>query len=422
MVRNIILTCLSWYLIGPVWSVAEPPPANSADSQQPAPTDAEVRSAVERSLPYLETAGVNWMEGRGCMSCHHVPFLLWSFRSAQSHGLTVDSDKLAEWDEWSRKDSLARRKRFKLLKADYEKLDATQIPAEIKTKLQPLVDQAFATEAEFIAKLTSLLTAAELEAHRDQLVKTASLPIYAFERSGGGLDVLGQLLLGRSAPGLQKEYPDAGDHAEFETGVIDMMQQMQLSNGAWTPGQQLTTMRNWPRAAADQATTMWAALALAATAPATAKRSEVVERAVAFQRQQPAQNGNHEWLATRLLFERKFGSPEEVARLRQQLIAGRQPDGGWSWNQGDASDPFTTGLVLYVLAQVGGVDDPKVIGDGRRYLLRTQEADGSWLTPSLKISKTKDPERLKVRDEIYHYWGTAWSVLGLLETFPTPSR
>src|SRR6478609_2114539 len=64
-----------------------------------------VRDAVSRSLPFLEKEGVAWMKDRGCMSCHHVPLLLWSHRSAQAQGFTVDSQKLAEWDEWTRKDS-----------------------------------------------------------------------------------------------------------------------------------------------------------------------------------------------------------------------------------------------------------------------------------------------------------------------------
>ncbi len=42
-------------------------------------------------------------------------------------------------------------------------------------------------------------------------------------------------------------------------------------------------------------------------------------------------------------------------------------------------------------------------------------ADGSWLTAARNFTKTKS-ESLAARDEIYHYWGTAWATLGLLET------
>src|SRR5665213_3956959 len=76
--------------------------------------DSPVRDAVSRSLPFLEKEGVAWMERHGCMSCHHVPFLLWSHRSAQAQGFTIDSQKLAEGDEGTRKDSLANRLLFRL--------------------------------------------------------------------------------------------------------------------------------------------------------------------------------------------------------------------------------------------------------------------------------------------------------------------
>jgi hypothetical protein len=36
--------------------------------------------------------------------------------------------------------------------------------------------------------------------------------------------------------------------------------------------------------------------------------------------------------------------------------------------------------------------------------------------PAKNFTKSIDPERLIVRDRIYHYWGTAWAVIGLLET------
>ena len=81
---------------------------------------AAVREAVSRSLPFLEKEGVAWMNDRGCMSCHHVPFLLWSHRAAQAHGLAVDAKKLAEWDEWSQKDSLTHRNTHRLQNYELE--------------------------------------------------------------------------------------------------------------------------------------------------------------------------------------------------------------------------------------------------------------------------------------------------------------
>src|SRR5687767_13460346 len=61
------------------------------------PTDAEVRVAVERCLPYMEREGVAWIEGRGCMSCHHFAFTIWTHHEARGRGIAVDGAKLDDW-------------------------------------------------------------------------------------------------------------------------------------------------------------------------------------------------------------------------------------------------------------------------------------------------------------------------------------
>ena len=412
------LLCLTASFCGLVHGVMEADELAKSEQVSQAengpPTDAAVRLAVSRSLPFLEKVGVEWMDERDCLSCHHVPFMLWAHRAAHSRGFAVDAKKLANWDEWARADSLGRRTTFKLQKSELEKLDASALPVAVNEKLKPIVDQSFATEATFVEQLTPLLTDDERTKYQALLVRTAMLPLYSSERSGGGLDVLGQLLLGRH------DVPDDPTSSEFRDGVIDMVKRMQLADGSWTPGSQFATMRRWSRPAADQATTMWATLALATYDAAGADRSQQIERALAYVQQQPPQPDNHEWLAIRLLFERKFGGENDVARFRKQLVDARNADGGWSWNQGGPSDPFTTGLVTYVLAKVGSNDVPVVLQDARNYLLTMQQPDGSWLTPSRNISDTTVPERPEARDEIYHYWGTAWCAIGLLETLKAP--
>ena len=106
------------------------------------------------------------MKDHGCMSCHHVPFLLWSHRSAQAQGFTVDSQKLAEWDEWTRKDSLANRLLFRLRNYDLGRPEAETLTLAVKDKLKPLIFRPFQTEAEFLAELTPLLTEDEMKSHR----------------------------------------------------------------------------------------------------------------------------------------------------------------------------------------------------------------------------------------------------------------
>ena len=78
--------------------------------------------------------------------------------------------------------------------------------------------------------------------------------------------------------------------------------------------------------------------------------------------------------------------------------------------------PSTTGLAIYVLAKVRAGDDSSVIRDARKWsLLASQQSDGSWLTPAKRTSRSPPIlNALKVRDELYHYWGTAWVTIGLL--------
>ena len=373
-------------------------------------SDAAVREAVSRSLPFLEKEGVAWMNDRGCMSCHHVPFLLWSHRAAQAHGLAVDDKRLAEWDEWTRKDSLSHRNLFRLQNYELGKVEAAKLPDAVKEKLKPLIEQPFKTEAEFLAKLTPLLAEDELKSYQAIVLKTAERTPFAVDRAGGGLDVLGQLLLGNQGTASVLTQPD------FRDDTIELMNQIQLEDGSWTPGNQFATMRRWPLPTANQSTTMWATLALAAYDAPGPKRSASIEKAIAYQRQQTPNPDNREWLATRLLFERQFGSADDVSKLRQQLLDARNSDGVWGWEKDVPSDSLTTGLAIYVLAKVRAGDDSAVFRDARKWLLTSQQPDGSWLTPSKNITKSTEPERLKARDEIYHYWGTAWAALGLLET------
>ncbi len=59
------------------------------------------RKAIERSLPYLERDGFAWMEGRiaiqdgqACVSCHQVPFALWSLTEARRRGIAPVESKV----------------------------------------------------------------------------------------------------------------------------------------------------------------------------------------------------------------------------------------------------------------------------------------------------------------------------------------
>src|SRR6476469_1342665 len=242
--------------------------------------DAAIRDAVSRSLPFLEKEGVTWMKDRGCMPCHHVPLLLWSHRSAQAQGFTVDAQKLAEWDDWIRKDSLANRRQFWLRNYDLGRPEAATLPQVVKDKLKPLNLRPFQTEAEFLAELTPLLTADEMKSHRATVLKISERTVDIFDRVGGGLEALGPLLIASQGTASVLTQPELRD------GVIDLMSQIQLADGSWTPGGQFAGMRRWTLPTASQATTMWTTLALASYDKPGSKRSASIEKALAYLRQQ----------------------------------------------------------------------------------------------------------------------------------------
>lgn len=415
MTRSLSLKFVCWMIV-PVCAADEIPQSRVVVSSAEITADeGAVREAVGRSLPFLEKAGVAWMEERSCMSCHHVPFLIWTHHAAQAKGFNVDPQKLTDWEAWSIKESLEQRNLYRLQNYELGKIDVATLPTTVREKLKPLIETPFKSLDEFHKELTALVTKEELKLYEPVIIKTAERTINAPDRTGGGLDVLGQLLLAGYGSTSELQKP------EFRDGVISLMEQLQQPDGFWVPGNQLLTMRQWSQPVANQSTTMWAAIALAEYKALGQVNHVAVEKAVAWQRAQPPAAENFEWLATRLLFEKQFGSAKDVETFRHALIASRNPDGGWGWQKGVTSDAFTTGLVVYVLAKACTGDADAEIQSACRFLLTSQQPDGSWHTPSKNISDTTDPERLKARDEIYHYWGTAWATIGLLESIPTPS-
>ena len=383
--------------------------------------DAEVRAAIQRSLPVLETDGVAWMTQKNCASCHHVPFLIWSHNAAREHGIAVDETKLEQWIAWTAKFSQSRRAWFKLSKQSLDSKasgdvdDTTRVPAEVLNKLAPLVDRPFASEGELVAEMERLLTRQELAQHRKSLLIRASRPLEP-DNDGGGLDTLSQLLLGRG-----RQVADASDAAAQKARAVDwrdVMLRWQQRDGSWKAAGQLPA-QNRPVAETHAVSTMWAMLALAGTDHPDKPTQSAIARAAEFLQTKDADASKHvsgESLLLRLLVAHELANPDRADALVKEVLAHQNADGGWAWRQSGPSDAFATGQALYALRRAGVAADRPPLARACDYLVRTQASAGWWTVPSRAISSATNDGRLKRLEPIYRYWGTAWAVIGLSDT------
>jgi hypothetical protein len=86
----------------------------------------------------------------------------------------------------------------------------------------------------------------------------------------------------------------------------------------------------------------------------------------------------------RLLALKEAGA--DAAELRpaaRELLESQRADGGWSQTDALTSDPYATGSALVALHEAGGLatSDP-AYQQGLVFLVRTQQADGSWRVKS----------------------------------------
>jgi hypothetical protein len=388
----VLLSLLGLRVATGVAGPAEPPVA-------PAPLVQQVRATVERSLPFIEKIGTEWMDQRNCNSCHVVTFQLWSHNAAASRGFQVNRQKLAEWTQWALADAHSDRHWFKLRPFSLEALEADGAPEPVVAKLKALSGKNYTTEQLFLDAMQKALGPEDFARHKEPLLKRATLP-----NNGGGPDTLAQLLLGRQRAG-----EDPATAASF-AAVRALLLEWQNPDGSWAADGQLPALRWDGPQEMNAATTMWSLLALGPGGDEAVAHSR--ERALAFL--QTARPGNTvQTLALRLMVAHEFGDPADAETLRQELFHRQHTDGGRSWWQDhETSDAFATGQVLYALGRVGSHGHDPAVAKAWQFLIQTQTADGSWNVPQEAINTRA--RKLNV----YTFWGAAWAAIGVLQTLP----
>jgi von Willebrand factor type A domain len=116
----------------------------------------------------------------------------------------------------------------------------------------------------------------------------------------------------------------------------------------------------------------------------------------------------------RILAIARYGGAERrplVERVVDQLIVEQHPTGGWrECNDPSTKDPnpFSTGQVLYAFKQAGVSVNASPFIRGVKYLLATQNGDGSWPADSHAFHTSGAPHAASM-----------WAIIGLAGSFGT---
>jgi squalene-hopene/tetraprenyl-beta-curcumene cyclase len=240
--------------------------------------------------------------------------------------------------------------------------------------------------------------------------KLAESTIWAMSQpKGHGHEGAAQILIAR----------DRSDRSEKVTKLIETLRaaiiKSQEKDGFWKPGGQLPDQKR-PLSETTQVSTMLCVLALDSLDPPNEKAVEARDKALAWLKKTPPNDKNpavsSEWYALRLLIEKKFGDPKQVAELRDKILSAQQPDGGWGWLWTDKSDAFGTGLSVYALTQAGVLSSHQAIQNAWKFLIETQIDDGSWVVNGTKHGTKSKPHPFS------SFWGSTWALLGLSHSLP----
>lgn len=327
-----------------------------------------VQHAVQKSVPWLEADMLAWRNDHGCAACHHGPMYLWSMNAAKQQRYSVDETKLVELTSW-------------LLTND----EARIFPKNDK----PISQNASQTSD------TDRMTASMM-GH-----KNLSQPTIYLIQALNAIPDRHEL----KNLGMQKIVNHLAS-AQKEDGSF-------VGRDAWRP------IFNTP-----QVLTLFVVSGLQDAGEfeeASASAQAILKAAQNFLANRSLDE-TQQGIVLRILSEPKSHSdqPERPAlenlnRLVAQLKQLQRADGGWAQTDDRGSDAFATGQALTALHRAGeSLADP-TIQRGIKFLVNTQQPDGTW-----KMTSRPNPENGKPAEFLnpITYAATAWATIGLAGYVP----
>lgn len=326
------------------------------------------REAIDRSLVFLKTEGVKWMDEKKCATCHHLPMMIWTHAEAKRAGFAIDDDALSRVVEFS----LAEDNRAKVLPSLGEKHPE---PGDFKLAAAYLVLAAQA------ARMDTPEQTAGVRRLVDHLVATQG-PDGSWRVAGGRppildapepITLLVSLALARSAAGEPRPEPTSSP----------------------APSPAATAAKSGQRAA------KWLTDQPGPDNKESENRQSTPLRLLLLTERKPAAGE----VATR---------DDEVAKLIGELLARQNADGGFSQTKDMPSDAFATGQALYAF-RAAGCRDASAMARASDFLVRTQKPDGSWAMTSRPVVNAPSRDGPNNVGPIA-YAATGWATLALLKS------
>ena len=231
-------------------------------------------------------------------------------------------------------------------------------------------------------------------------------------------DVFGQFVVGYILIGLDAEHykPDLNTDAAV----------MYLKSHQSPDGQ-------WPYPAADtrppicsdyigQTALSMRALQLYAPKADKAAYDQAIQLAAAWMAK--AQSTNNDDRSYRLLGLAWAGKDKDATqKAMRELLAKQRPDGGWSDLDSMESSAFATGKSLYALQTAGLPASDAAYQRAVKYLLSTQQEDGSWYVKSraMALQPYFDAGFPHGFDQWISAAGTSWATVALSQASQPPA-